>query len=293
MFHSQAARLAHRPKPNGTMNLSRLPAPLIDLARFARTAALRACGPLERCFRKKGLPPLWLRRHTGPVANFSRSARDTADLISRLSLLAPDAVVLDAGCGAGAAALELQERLGDRGKYLGFDVHAPSIRWCRRRFRGDPRFRFEIAEIRTPFSRRSSGNARELRFPAAGGTCDFALAKSLFTHLLSPEAAAYLREIGRVLAPGGRALVTAFLFDPAGEVPAFPFSAGDGSSRWKIRSRPHAAVAFSRPFFEAMISDAGLRIERSIEGFYPGSSAVLTGQDILVLAMRPSEERPL
>jgi SAM-dependent methyltransferase len=270
------------------MNLSRLPEPLIDLARLARTAALRACGPLEWCFRKKGLPPLWLRRHTGPVANFSRSAGDTAGLISRLSLLAPDAAVLDAGCGAGAAAIEFREMLGERGQYVGFDVHAPSIRWCRARFRDDPRFRFEIAEIRTPFSRRSSGSARELRFPADDGTCDFVLAKSLFTHLLAPEAAAYLRETERVLAPGGRALVTAFLFDPAGEVPAFPFSSPEGSLRWKIRSRPHAAVAFSRPLFEAMISEAGLRVERSIEGFYPGCSAVPSGQDMLVLASERS-----
>lgn len=270
------------------MNLSRLPAPLIDFGRFVRTAALRACGPVERCFREKGLPPLWLRRHTGPVANFSRSARDTAALISRLSLLAPDAVVLDAGCGAGAAALEFQKALGGGGKYTGFDVHAPSIRWCRRRFRGDPRFRFEIAEVRTPFSRGFSGNARELRFPAQDETCDLVLAKSLFTHLLAPEAAPYFQEIARVLAPGGRALVTAFLFDPAGRVPAFPFSDGEGSQKWKIRSRPHAAVAFSRPLFEAMISRAGLRVERSIEGFYPGSSAVPSGQDILVLASATS-----
>jgi SAM-dependent methyltransferase len=273
------------------MDLSRLPAPLIDLARFARTAALRACGPFEWCMRaseEKGLPPLWLRRHTGPVANFSRSARDTAGLISRLSLLAPVSLVLDAGCGAGAVAIELQEALGPAGRYVGFDVHAPSIHWCRKRFRGDPRFRFELADIRTPFSRRSAGSARELRFPASDGSCDFVLAKSLFTHLLAPEAASYLREIGRVLAPKGRALVTAFLFDPEGEVPAFPFSGEAGSIRWKIRNRPHAAVAFSRPAFEAMTSAAGLRIDRTIDGFYPGAARVPSGQDTLILAGAPA-----
>ena len=279
------------------MILSRMPAPLIDLARLARTAVLRACGPFDRVLRhggKKELPPLWLRRHTGPVANFSRSARDTADLISRLSLLRPAAFVLDAGCGAGALAAEFQARLGPEGRYVGFDVHAPSIRWCRKRFRSDPRLQFEVAEIRTPFSTRSAGIAAEFRFPARDGACDFVVAKSLFTHLLEREAASYLREIGRVLAPDGRALATAFLFDPAANVPAFPFPADGTSVRWKVRNRPHAAVAFSLPAFEQWIRDAGLRVDARIDGFYPGSAPIPSGQDTLILARgrTPDGARP-
>ena len=279
------------------MILSRMPAPLIDLARLARTAALRVCGPFDRLLRRgdeKGLPPLWLRRHTGPVANFSRSAQDTADLITRLSLLRPGAFVLDAGCGAGALAAQFQARLGPHGRYVGFDVHPPSIRWCRKRFCSDPRLRFEVADIRTPFSARSAGIAAEFRFPARDAACDFVIAKSLFTHLLEKEAASYLREIGRVLAPDGRALVTAFLFDPAATVPAFPFAAAGTSARWRVRNRPHAAVAFPLPVFEQWIRDAGLRIDVRIDGFYPGSAPTPRGQDTLILApdRAPDGARP-
>jgi SAM-dependent methyltransferase len=266
--------------------LSHLPAPLIGFARFARSATLRAWEPIDRLFRGpelRGLPPLWLRRHAGPIAKFSSSARETGDLISRLSLLERDDLVLDVGCGAGAMAVEFDRALGEDGRYLGFDVHAPSIRWCRQRFADDARFRFELANIQTPYSRGAPGNAREFRFPAADRSCGFVLAKSLFTHLLAPEAGSFLREIARVLRPNRAALVTAFLFDPGAKVPAFPFSGETGEMRWKIRSRPHAAVAFSRGFFESLVFAAGLRIDQRIDGFFPGTAPVPGGQDTVIL----------
>jgi hypothetical protein len=106
------------------------------------------------------------------------------------------------------------------------------------------------------------------------------LAKSLFTHLSQREAERYLAETARVLAPGGRALVTAFLFGD-NPVPAFPH--GDSRFRWRVKSRPAAATAFARPNWEAMVRDAGLRIEREAPGFYPGSAERITGQDVFLL----------
>jgi SAM-dependent methyltransferase len=273
--------------------ISRLPAPLIGFARLARSTALRVWGPIDRLFRGpelRRLPPLWLRRHVGPIAKFSSSARETGELISRLSLLEQDDLVLDVGCGAGAMAVEFQRALGPHDRYLGFDVHAPSIRWCRERFASDPRLRFELAKIQTPYSRRFRGRAGDFRFPAADRSCGFVLAKSLFTHLLAPEAEAYLREIARVLLPNRRALVTALLFDPEAEVPAFPFSGETGEVRWKVRRRPQAAVAFSRTFFESLASAAGLRIDQRIDGFFPGTDGVPSGQDILILRPEPEAE---
>ncbi len=266
--------------------LSDLPAALIGPARLARETLFRLWGPFERFLgpaELRGLPPLWLRRHAGPVAKFSSSARETRELLSRLSLLPEDGRVLDAGCGPGAMAIELEETLGPKARYVGFDVHSPSLRWCRKRFARDPRFSFELARIRTPYSRRFTGRAAGFRFPAGDASFDLVLAKSLFTHLLPPEAGSYLREIARVLAPRGRALVTAFLFDPLVAPPAFPFAEPGGSVRWRVRSRPEAAVAYPRLAFEEMVRDAGLRIEWEIAGFYPGNSPLPTGQDILVL----------
>src|SRR5262249_3441745 len=130
-----------------------------------------------------------------------------------LGLLPPAGPVLDCGCGPGAMAAALAGRLGEQDRYVGFDVHAPSIRWCRRRFAADPRLRFELAEVASAYGSPRGAPASGYRFPIEDGGAGLVLAKSLFTHLTRDDAAHYLREIRRALRPGGPALVTAFLFD--------------------------------------------------------------------------------
>ena len=193
---------------------------IAETLRGARTAALRIAGPFDWIWRhargggRERLPPLWLRRHTGPVRDFERSAGAMVELLRELGLLPVTGTVLDAGCGAGAMAAALAGSLGDAGRYVGFDVHAASIRWCRQRFASDPRFRFELAAVASPYGSSRGVPVTGYGFPTEDGGATLVLAKSLFTHLEREDAAHYLREIRRVLRPGSPALVTAFLFDP-------------------------------------------------------------------------------
>lgn len=207
-----------------------------------------------------------------------------AELLSRRGLVGPGSRVLDIGCGPGMMAIELAATIGPEGEYVGSDIHAPSIRWCRRRFGGDPRLRFELA---------GAGNAR---LPADSSREDLVLAKSLFTHLTEEEARACLAEIRRVLAPGGTALVTAFLFDGAAGAAAasgyFPFPAADGSSRWRWKARPRSAIAFDRSRFEGLVSGAGLEVRELLPGFWPGAPEP-TGQDILLLGYDAGADVPV
>ena len=254
-----------------------------------RTLAYRIASPAERAWRRvagrEPLPPLWLRRHTGPVARFEIAARETAEFLDRLGLARPGDTVVDIGCGAGAMVPQFARRLGPGGRYVGFDVHAPSINWCRARYAHDPRMSFTLAEIASAYGTASGAPATSFRFPIEGAAADLVLAKSVFTHLLAPEAAHYLAETGRVLKPGSAAVVTAFLFEasPAG-LPlvrrAFPF--GDSVVRWRLRARPTAAVAYERSAFEGMVAAAGLRVQWMSPGYFPGSASV-TGQDTLLL----------
>lgn len=261
----------------------------VELLRAARTAAFRAAGPCDRLARRltgRGdLPPLWLRRHAGPVGKFESSARDSAALIDRLGLLREGGRVVDLGCGCGAMVPSLVERIGERGAYVGVDVHAPSLSWCRQRWRRDPRVRFERVTMRPPYG--GGGDPGAARLPVADGAADFVLAKSLFTHLLADEAGDYLREIRRMVAPDGAALVTAFLFDgerfAASPPPAFPHPRVGSPVRWRRALRPTAAVAYERRSFLDSIADAGLTVAEEIHGFFPGESAVPTGQDVLLL----------
>ncbi len=271
-----------------TGRLSSLSAGAIEALRSLRTAAYWLASPFDAARRRLGgrepLPPLWLRRHTGPVRAFLPAARHMAATIASLGLVEPGDLVLDVGCGCGAMAPSFAAALGPGGRYVGFDVHQPSVAWCRRRFAADPRLRFEVAEIATPFSPGGAHRASEYVFPVADGAAGFVLAKSVFTHLLEPETRRYLSEVRRVLGPGRRALVTAFLFAPDTPTPAFPFPSSRAPVRWRIDMRPHAAVAYSRPLFEGMVRDAGLVVEAMTPGFWPGDSRRPTGQDVLVLS---------
>jgi SAM-dependent methyltransferase len=261
------------------------------LLRFLRTLIYRAASPVESRLlsarQRSELPPLWLRRHVGEPAKFASAARDTAALIDRLDLLAPGATVLDIGCGSGAMVSHLLERLGPEGRYVGFDVHGPSIEWCRRRWKEEPRARFHQAEIHSPYA---TGPARaplsSYRFPVEDRSVDLVLAKSVFTHLLPEELRHYLGEIDRVLAPEGCALASFFLFDEASGAPppAFPFPADPHAAvRWRRWGWRHAAVAYSRSRSRELIASAGLAVEIAIDGFWPGAERAIEGQDLLVL----------
>jgi SAM-dependent methyltransferase len=256
-----------------------------------RTLAYRLAGPAERAWRgasgKTPLPPLWLRRHTGAVAQFETAARQTAEFLDGLGLVPPGSCVLDIGCGAGAMVPEFARRLGPSGRYVGFDVHSPSIEWCRERYANDPRFSFQLAAVASAYGAASGPPATSLRFPIEDARADLVLAKSVFTHLLEPEAAHYLAETRRALKPGSAAVVTAFLFDPGASEHelvqrAFPFGARDGLVRWRLRGRPTAAVAYAQPRFERMVGEAGLRVQWMSPGYFPCGER-LTGQDTLLL----------
>jgi len=267
--------------------LTRLPGPAIEALRVLRTMLYRALSPaaaaLDWLARRPSQAPLWLRRHAGPVRASLGAARHAREIIQQFGLLRAGDLMLDIGCGWGSMAKELADALGPSGRYLGLDVHAPSIVWARRHFGSDGRLDFVEARVASPFGSRAGQPAEEFRFPLPDGAAHFVLAKSLFTHLVRTEVQAYLAEIRRVLRPGRSALLTAFLFDPAEPTPGFLFSQSPGDMRWRVGARPHAAIAYARPAFEAMITMAGLHIDHLLTAFWPGRAATPTGQDVFIV----------
>jgi SAM-dependent methyltransferase len=139
----------------------------------------------------------------------------------------------------------------DSGSYDGFDIDRSAIGWCRRAYRRHRNTRFLRADLFHPrFHPGGAHRAAEYRFPYDDASFDVVAALSVFPHLLEEEAAQYLAEAARVLAPGGHLLATFFVLDDgsraaiAANNATFPFLDADQHVAVVSEQHPDEAVAY-------------------------------------------------
>jgi SAM-dependent methyltransferase len=170
--------------------------------------------------------------------------------------------VLEGGCGPGSLARWLAPFLRD-GTYDGFDVNVEAIAFDSRTIEASyPKARFHFANVGNPaYAPSLPGTVEDYRFPAEDASIDLVVGISLWTHLLAVEARAYLREVRRVLAPGGSGMIT-LLLAREGEG---PIPGPDGTPLPRRESGEYAAshwlVAYPLSVFSALARDVGLEAE--------------------------------
>lgn len=208
--------------------------------------------------------------------------------------LRSDDRVLDVGCGCGRMAIPLSHHL-DGGSYRGFDVGRAMVRWCRRRITPrHPEFQFTWSPVyNQKYNPFGTISAAEFDFPYEDDSFDFALATSLFTHLTAADAEHYLAELGRVLRPGGAALLTFFLIVPEAEreIAAgraeFEFTHEIGGALTADPHRPEESIAFRLEHLTGMLERAGLAIREPLHrGSWAGGPDAPSLQDIVVVEAR-------
>jgi len=172
----------------------------------------------NRAFRKQhpdfALPPDYLMYESFRLdyAAYQRTGREAAEWISdhfrQHQPALNDPTMLDWGCGPGRVLRHLPAVFGRGGQYWGADPNPSSVQWCA----DNLGFAGAVAS-NDPGEARLVGSgvcisqlAPPLPFPARSS--DLLYGISIFTHLSAPAHADWLVELGRVLKPGGMALLT-------------------------------------------------------------------------------------
>lgn len=234
----------------------------------------------------------WSMMHDVGDGDFYGVGRAICDqLISEVGLK-PDDHVLDIGCGTGRVAFALADYLSAQGGYTGFDVSAPGLAWMIRHMPpAAAPFRIVRADIfNTEYRQNAARPASAYRFPVRDGDVDVAFATSVFTHLLPADAEQYLKEIGRSLKPGGRALITVFLMSAPRRArmdKAFvPFHVFGPDAFVGSPKVPEAMMAFDDDTFMRWIGEAGLALAEPVKRGYWCGEGGAEFQDRLIL-IRP------
>jgi SAM-dependent methyltransferase len=238
-------------------------------------------------------PPLRLLFDgTRSYAEYQRLGDGFRDFLVGLGLQ-PHHHVLEVGSGNGKNARALAPYL-TTGRYEGFEIVPAGVAWCQRHITSrHPHVRFQHANVynrtyhptgRTP--------ARLYRFPYADDTFEFVVLTSVFTHMLPADLENYIREIARVLKPGGTCLASLFLLTDTARQSmaagrsgrAFPF-AYDPYCRVADRDWPEDAVAYDEEFVRQLFARSGLAFDQPIVRGAWSSCNEPNGQDC-VLAVK-------
>jgi ubiquinone/menaquinone biosynthesis C-methylase UbiE len=202
----------------------------------------------------------------------------------RLGGLRPEHRVLDIGCGIGRMAVPLTQYLDvEKGRYSGFDPVEGGIAWCRRFITPVyPNFTFQRLDIAHKlYNPQGKISGEALKLPYTERQFDFVIMTSVVTHLPPDEVLVHLSEVARLLKPGGRLFMTAFVVDRTAAAnaagrrdPRLGFVRDGSGPCWFVPDMPPlAAVGFDDDFLDHALEKTGLVIAIKSLGHWRGQDA--------------------
>lgn len=222
------------------------------------------------------LPPRGLRmggRHFMDDRAMLTWATSDVRRLQVLCHLTEESRIVDWGCGAGRLASGLLASDTPFASYEGIDVQERVIAWAQENLT-DPRLRWTHVNVAN--SRYNPNGTPTASIPVADHSVDVFYAYSVWSHLDAEDSAAYLRELARILASGGRALFTCFV--EHGVPDAVENPDGYGPMAW---DGPLHCVRFSKDYFDGLIAAAGLEVE------YYAHGRETDGQSLYVVRRSP------
>ncbi len=217
--------------------------------------------------------------YTG-TGDFIAAGKRFLSFFQRYAGLQPHHRVLDVGSGIGRMALPLTKYLAQQGSYEGFDIVSSGVQWCNKNINTQyPNFRFRWINLKNDLYSSKGGHAAKFNFPYQNNDFDLVFLTSVFTHMLPDEVENYMKEISRVLKPGGNCLATFFVFDNNNDLagkhkPYFTFPVDKGYYRLLDPRVKSANVAYEYSWMENHLArNNQLTISSFIPGFWRGIEA--------------------
>jgi ubiquinone/menaquinone biosynthesis C-methylase UbiE len=241
------------------------------------------------------IPPSHLMRKEGvqTLEEWFRWGEEWAMALKAYGGMRKDSRILELECGLGRIAFPLRFQILT-GTYEGCDAQDFKTNFLRRHFETRyPNFHFRKAAVH---------NGTFTRLPYKDQSFDIVYAASVFTHLRPIAARDYLRETGRLLSPGGRALMGVFLLDyfqsghsrPFGfsrdlfNFESFPDPAYKNRFAVSQRNKSETPTAYKQELLEEFAAEAGLELAAPPQpGVWSGTTDhFLLAEDLLVFRCR-------
>lgn len=263
---------------------------------------LNTLDPLDFIVRRANglshLPPYSTRVRSNGVtgqlggSRFAYYGKIICQIMQQHASLEPQSHILEIGCGCGRVALALAPILVD-GNYTGMDIEKVSLDANRKssllRKKG---FKFDLMDIKNmEYNPQGRHPASSYVFPYPDQSFDIVLLISVFTHMLPPDVSNYIKEIGRLLRPAGKCLISTFIMDHgrfSSEL-SFPYERGEYCIHQE--SVPEKAVGYYLNFFNKAFGEN--RMESAADpmlGHWRSSSmvepATKFAQDVLIFTRK-------
>ncbi len=230
--------------------------------------------------------------YTGAGNFLKHGQRVINNLVNKYGLHA-NHKVLDIGSGIGRLAIPLTKVLNTQGAYCGFDVIQIGVTWCQKNIsKKFSNFNFLYVPLHNDLYTSSGNPADAFQFPYPANQFDFALANSLFTHMMPNEVQNYFIELHKVLKPGAKVYATFFIV-PSNEPnryilnPSFSFPASFGNYALMDAKVTSANIAFNQDYLlSQIINPTQFKVAHQEFGYWFDESRATTCeefQDILVL----------
>jgi SAM-dependent methyltransferase len=178
-----------------------LPLPLKSAAKEVRHAIdpLVVATYRRRSGDRQPIPPSRIRARSGSpgLEHYLPGGEEAADELEAVlrkvdRSFADFESIYDFGCGAGRVLRRVADRRGSGASFHGSDVDAPAIEWARANL---PAIEWKVSNYRPPL-------------PYYERSFDLVYSVSIFTHLNEQMQLDWLRELERVMRPGGYGLLT-------------------------------------------------------------------------------------